>query len=404
MTWPTACASAWSVPPVSSAPRCCACSRSASFPVERAARLRVAAVGGSQAAVRRRRGHVRGAARRLLRRSRPRRDRRRRPARARVGAACGRGRRAWSSTTRPRSAWTPTCRSWSPRSTPTTCATCRRGIVSCPNCTTMVLVTALAPLHRAAGIERMVVSTYQSVSGAGQPGMHELDEQWTKGAGQAERCAGAGAHRGAIEPGEVWDRPIAGNVIPLAGSVKEAGYTSEEWKLVHESRKILHAPDLRVTRHLRAGAGVRRARDVGQRAVRAAAVARRGRRSCSPTRPGVQLVDGGDGAPTPLEARGHRPGARRPAARGPVAGEHARPLGHRRQPAQGRRAQRGPARRAAARADYGSTPDRSSGPSPAGAGACRTCDTRRATSVTRKTWPISASNVTSTRPVLGARR
>ena len=68
-----------------------------------------------------------------------------------------------------------------------------KGIVSCPNCTTMVLVTALAPLHRAAGIERMVVSTYQSVSGAGQAGVHELDEQWTKGAGQAERFRRAGA-------------------------------------------------------------------------------------------------------------------------------------------------------------------------------------------------------------------
>ena len=45
--------------------------------------------------------------------------------------------------------------------------------------------------------------------------------------------------------GAVWDRPIAGNVIPLAGSRKEAGYTSEEWKLVYESRKILHAPELR---------------------------------------------------------------------------------------------------------------------------------------------------------------
>src|ERR671939_246402 len=53
-----------------------------------------------------------------------------------------------------------------------------KGIASCPNCTTMVLVTALAPLHRAAGLRRMVVASYQSVSGAGQPGMRELDEQW----------------------------------------------------------------------------------------------------------------------------------------------------------------------------------------------------------------------------------
>src|SRR5262249_18727612 len=115
-----------------------------------------------------------------------------------------------------------------------------KGIVSCPNCTTMVLVTALAPPHRAARIERMVVATYQSVAGAGQPGMQELDEQWTKGAGQVERFARAATTGDAATPGDVWDRPIAGNVIPLAGSVKEAGYTSEEWKLVHESRKILH--------------------------------------------------------------------------------------------------------------------------------------------------------------------
>ena len=68
-----------------------------------------------------------------------------------------------------------------------------------------------------------------------------------KGAGQEETLSRAGATHGAVEPGEVWSKPIAGNVIPLAGSVKEAGYTSEEWKLVHESRKILHAPELLVT-------------------------------------------------------------------------------------------------------------------------------------------------------------
>ena len=59
-----------------------------------------------------------------------------------------------------------------------------KGIVSCPNCTTMVLLTALAPLHRAATIRRMVVSSYQAVSGAGQPGLDELAEQWVKGSGQ----------------------------------------------------------------------------------------------------------------------------------------------------------------------------------------------------------------------------
>src|SRR5262249_53957786 len=122
-----------------------------------------------------------------------------------------------------------------------------KGIVSCPNCTTMVLVTALAPLHRAAGIERMVISTYQSVSGAGVPGMHALDEEWTKGAGESEHYRRAATHPDGLAPAEGWDRPIAGNVVPLAGSVREAGYTSEEWKLVHETRKILHAPELRAS-------------------------------------------------------------------------------------------------------------------------------------------------------------
>jgi aspartate-semialdehyde dehydrogenase len=181
-----------------------------------------------------------------------------------------------------------------------------KGIVSCPNCTTMVLVTALAPLHRAAGIERMVVSTYQSVSGAGQPGMHELDEQWTKGAGQMDRYARAAAVDGALEPGNVWDRPIAGNVIPLAGSVKDAGYTSEEWKLVHESRKILHAPELRATATcvrvpVYVGHAMTANVQFSQSLTKADAAA------LLRDAPGVQLVDGGDGSPTPLEGAGIDP-------------------------------------------------------------------------------------------------
>jgi aspartate-semialdehyde dehydrogenase len=180
-----------------------------------------------------------------------------------------------------------------------------RGIVSCPNCTTMVPLTALAPLHRAAGIERMVVSTYQSVSGAGMPGLHELDEQWTKGAGQVERLSRAGA-LGAIEPGAVWDRPIAGNVIPPAGSIKEAGYTSEEWKFMRESRKILHAPELRVSTTcvrvpVYVGHAVALNVEFRRELPRAEAV------ELLESAPGVRLVDGGDGHPTPLEAAGIDP-------------------------------------------------------------------------------------------------
>lgn len=181
-----------------------------------------------------------------------------------------------------------------------------RGIVACPNCTTMVLVTALAPLHRAARIRRMVVSTYQAVSGAGEAGLRELAEQWTKWAGREDVLRRAGASPGVIEPGEVWDRPIAGNVIPLAGSVRDAGYTSEEWKLVHESRKILHAPGLRVT-----GTCVRVPVYVGHSMAANVEFERpiTGEEAAAllDNAPGVTLVDGGSGAPTPLEGAGIDP-------------------------------------------------------------------------------------------------
>ncbi|HVW32964.1 MAG TPA: aspartate-semialdehyde dehydrogenase [Acidimicrobiia bacterium] len=180
-----------------------------------------------------------------------------------------------------------------------------KGIASCPNCTTMVLVAALAPLHRAAGLRRMVVSTYQSVSGAGQPGMRELEEQWTKGAGEWEfyRRAGAGDP---LPAGQVWGKPIAGNVIPLAGSVKEAGYTSEEWKLVRETRKILHDDAIAVTATcvrvpVFVGHAMTANLEFGRPVGKAEAV------ELLASAPGVVLVDGGDGAPTALEGAGIDP-------------------------------------------------------------------------------------------------
>ena len=181
-----------------------------------------------------------------------------------------------------------------------------KGIIACPNCTTMVLLTALAPLHRAAGIRRMVIASYQAVSGAGQPGMHELAEQWVKGSGREEALRRAAATPGVIEPGDVWSKPIAGNVIPLAGSVKEAGYTSEEWKLVLESRKILHAPDLRAT-----STCVRVPVYVGHSLAANVEfdgpLSRDEAAALLATAPGVVLVDGGDGAPTALEGAGIDP-------------------------------------------------------------------------------------------------
>src|SRR3954454_7364882 len=85
-----------------------------------------------------------------------------------------------------------------------------KGIASCPNCTTMIPVTALAPLHRAARIDRLVVSTYQSVSGAGQVDLHELDAQWTKLDGRSEELRRACRQPGFLVQTEVWSKPIAG--------------------------------------------------------------------------------------------------------------------------------------------------------------------------------------------------
>jgi aspartate-semialdehyde dehydrogenase len=118
-----------------------------------------------------------------------------------------------------------------------------RGIVANPNCTTMVLMMAAGPLHRAAGLRSMSATSYQSVSGSGQKGMDELIGQ-VEGLG---RDLVALQHGGWEEPGgETYPRPIGWNVIPFAGSAADDGYTDEEWKLVHESRKILEVPDLRV--------------------------------------------------------------------------------------------------------------------------------------------------------------
>src|SRR5918994_911022 len=81
-----------------------------------------------------------------------------------------------------------------------------KGIAPCTNCTTAVPLTAIAPLHRAAELRRMVVSTYQSVSGAGQSGLRELDEQLTKGDGRSDVLRRAGAIGGAGPPRGGWGR------------------------------------------------------------------------------------------------------------------------------------------------------------------------------------------------------
>ena len=116
-----------------------------------------------------------------------------------------------------------------------------QGIVSNPNCTTMALMVAAGPLHRAAGLKRAVATSYQSVSGSGQRGIDELSRQIdTLGEDRKALVAGGWTDPG----GDLYARPIGWNVLPFAGVETDLAYTDEEWKLVNESRKILEIPEL----------------------------------------------------------------------------------------------------------------------------------------------------------------
>jgi aspartate-semialdehyde dehydrogenase len=125
-----------------------------------------------------------------------------------------------------------------------------RGIVANPNCTTMVGMPALAALRDAAGLRRVVVSTYQSVSGAGLKGVAELADQVKNVGGRSAELAFSGR---ALEfpPPDAFVRPIAFNVLPLAGElvtdIGDGDETNEEHKFRDESRKILELPELPVS-------------------------------------------------------------------------------------------------------------------------------------------------------------
>ncbi|MEU9306094.1 aspartate-semialdehyde dehydrogenase [Streptomyces sp. NPDC048256] len=123
-----------------------------------------------------------------------------------------------------------------------------KGIIANPNCTTMAAMPVLKPLHAEAGLEALVVATYQAVSGSGLAGVAELHGQAQKVVPDAERLTHDGEAVDYPEP-QVYKRPIAFNVIPLAGSIVEDGLneTDEEQKLRNESRKILEIPGLKVS-------------------------------------------------------------------------------------------------------------------------------------------------------------
>ena len=126
-----------------------------------------------------------------------------------------------------------------------------KGVIANPNCTTIIMLVAVAPLHRAFGLKRLVASTYQSASGAGAKGMLELLAQTKSLLAEAkdmdelaERYRDVLAR---IDPPKAFSDPLAFNVFPHIDVFQPNGYTKEEMKMVNESRKMLHDPSLRIT-------------------------------------------------------------------------------------------------------------------------------------------------------------
>jgi aspartate-semialdehyde dehydrogenase len=120
-----------------------------------------------------------------------------------------------------------------------------KGIIANPNCTTMAAMPVLKPLHEAAGLKRIVVSTYQAASGGGAAGVSELEVQLQTAAKTSRELVHDGSAVEFPAP-KKWAVPLAFNVVPLNYKIVEDGYTEEEIKLRDESRKILEIPDLLV--------------------------------------------------------------------------------------------------------------------------------------------------------------
>jgi aspartate-semialdehyde dehydrogenase len=121
-----------------------------------------------------------------------------------------------------------------------------RGIIANPNCTTLSMIVAVGALHREYGLASLVVASYQAASGAGQAGIETLRDQIAKVAGSATLGTQAGDLRPAVGDFGPFGAPLALNVIPWAGSLRDHGWSSEEMKVRNESRKILDLPQLPV--------------------------------------------------------------------------------------------------------------------------------------------------------------
>jgi aspartate-semialdehyde dehydrogenase len=182
-------------------------------------------------------------------------------------------------------------------------ADARKGIIANPNCTTMAAMPVLKPLHDEASLVRLIASTYQAVSGSGGAGVDELDKQVRQVVDRAAELTHDGTAVEFPQP-STYVRPIAFNVVPVAGSLVDDGSfeTNEEQKLRDESRKILDIPDLAVS-----GTCVRVPVFTGHSLSLNAEFARpltvERARELLDSAPGVVLCD----VPNPLDAAGRDP-------------------------------------------------------------------------------------------------
>ena len=182
-----------------------------------------------------------------------------------------------------------------------------RGIISNPNCTTLSMIVALGALHRDYELQELVVSSYQAASGAGQAGIDILREQINLIAGTNAGDT-AGDLREIIKENGPFPAPLALNVVPWAGSLKEDGYSSEELKVRNESRKILGLPNLKVAATC-VRVPVLTTHSLTVHAVFAKEPSRKGAQDILQNAAGVKLVDDPENFkfPTPADVVGTDP-------------------------------------------------------------------------------------------------
>jgi aspartate-semialdehyde dehydrogenase len=195
-----------------------------------------------------------------------------------------------------------------PEVNPEAARTRPKGIVSVPNCTTLSMIVVVAALHRAFTLRELVAASYQAASGAGQAGSDALYDQLTKVGGNRTLGQRPGDVRAVLGDGGPFGAPLAMNVVPWAGSLRDEGWSSEELKLRNETRKILGLPDVKITATC-ARVPVVVGHSLALHAVFDRPVTREQAQDVLRAAPGVQLVD--DPArgeyPTPADVAGTDP-------------------------------------------------------------------------------------------------